>query len=78
MYVCSSGSDDVSDDAHVEVDPNFFLTTQCDFEALELISNSTFIAGEFETNHLRIRRIYEYILQSLTPKCLCFHVNWGW
>jgi len=24
VYVCSSGSDDVSDDAHVEVDPNFF------------------------------------------------------
>ena len=78
MYVYISGLDDVFDDAHVEIDPNFFLTTQCDFEALELISNSTFIVGGFETNHLRIWRIYEYILQSLAPKCLCFHVNWGW
>ena len=55
MYVCSSGSDVISDDAHVEVDPNFFLTARCDFEELELTSNSTFVAGGFETNHLRIR-----------------------
>ena len=42
MYVCGSGSDDVSDDGHVEVDPNFFfLNARCDFEALKLVSNST-------------------------------------
>ena len=62
MYVCSSGSDVISDDAHVEVDPNIFLTTRCDFEELELTSNSTFVAGGFETNHLRIRWIYLHIL----------------
>ena len=28
MYVCGSGSDDVSDDGHVEVDPNFFFSMQ--------------------------------------------------
>ena len=78
MYVYISGPDDVFDDAHFEIDPNFFLTTQCDFEGLELISNLTFIVGGFETNHLRNWRIYEYMLQLSAPKCLCFHVNWGW
>ena len=62
MYVCSSGFDVISDDAHVEVDPNFFLTARCDFEELELTSNSTFVAGGFETDHLRIRWIYLHIL----------------
>ena len=58
MYVCSSGFDVISDDAHVEVDPNFFLTARCDFEELELTSNSTFVASGFETNHLHIWWIY--------------------
>ena len=50
MYVCGNGSDDVSNDAHMEVDPNFSRTAQCDFEAWELISNSTFVTSGFETN----------------------------
>ena len=62
MYVYSSGANDISNDAHMEVDPNFFLTTRCDFKKLELISNSSFIAGGFETNYLRIRQSYEHIL----------------
>ena len=62
MYVCSSGTNDIFDDAHMEVDPNFFLTTRCDFEELELISNSSFVVGGFETNYLRIQWIYEHIL----------------
>ena len=68
MYVSGSDSDDVSDDAHVEVDPNFFLTTWFDFEALELISNSTLVISGFETNHLCIWQIYEHIFWLLAPK----------
>ena len=68
MYVIGSGSDDVFDDAHVEVDPNLFLTTWCDFEALELISNSTLVSIGFETNHLRIWQIYEHIFRPLASK----------
>ena len=49
MYVCSHGSVEVFDDAHVELDPNFFLIEWCDLEVLELISNSTYIVDGFES-----------------------------
>ena len=49
MYVCSHGSVEVFDDAHVELDPNFFLIEWCDLEVLELISNSTYVVGGLES-----------------------------
>ena len=41
VYVCSCCSIEISNDAHVELDPNFFLAKWCDFEVLQLISYST-------------------------------------
>lgn len=78
MYVYSHGSVEVSDNAHVELDPNLFLIARYDLEALELIYNSTYAVGGFERNHLHVQQIYDPILWSSAPKYLSGYVNGGW